>query len=407
MALADVTNILKHDYKNMTSLLNEESSGLAAQLDKNTDSIHGDYAVIAMEVGREYGVGARLEGDIMPPGRSVAPQQAHVRVKRIYGRYKMTKAEVSAMETDTGAFVRAQPRRMKNLKNACARDYSREVWQDGSGKLAQCGTTSGSTTVVLAAATSEQALVNLAEGMQIDIGVTADPQQVASDRVVVSVNFTNATIVISGAVVTTTSSHFLFRQGAGGAPQTVTQRELTGVQRLIDGTLAVQDLDPANVWNWSALVDSAAGVLRAPSENLIEKTVMRHENRGGGVDGLWASAGVYRAMVNQLKGRQRVVNDISLKGGHTAVEYTFGARNLPLAWDRDADVAGANSLWGLEYESLQVYIQDDWDWEDMDGQVLRLSTDGTHSFEGIYYTFRELGISERNHNFRIDDLEVA
>lgn len=407
MSLADVGNILKHDYKVLTNLLND-SVGLAAQLDRRTDSIVGDYAVIAMEVGREYGVGARLEGDILPPGRSVPPQQAHVTVKRIYGKYRMTKAEVSAMETDTGAFARAQPRRIKNLKSAVSRDYARQVWGDGAGKLATCGTTTASTTVQLAASTSEQALTNLAEGMQVDIGTIADPQNIASDRQIISVDFTLARVVISGGVVTTSSSHFLFRQGAGGSPATATQRELTGVARGVDDDTTLQDLDPAVVWNWKAFVDGNGGTLRAPSENLIERVVMRHENRSGSaVDGLWASDGVYRSMVNNLKGRQRVVNDISLKGGHTAVDYTFGARSMPLGWDRDASVAGQNSLWGFEYDSMAVYIQDDWDWEDLDGQVLRLATDGTHAFEGFYYSFRELGWTKRNDNFRIDDLETA
>lgn len=407
MALADVENILKHDYKNLTSLLND-SVGTCAQIDRKTDTIRGDYAVIAMEVGREFGVGSRLENEVMPAGESVPPEQAHVKVKRIYGRYRMTAAEIAAMETDVGAFTQAQPRRIKNLKNACRRDYARQTWGDGSGRMAQCGTTAGANVVVLAATTSEQALINFQEGARVDIGTNADPQLIASNRKVTAVDFDNATITIDGPAVTTSASHFVYRQGSGGAPQTATQRELTGIGRHVDDDTTDQGLDPSTVPFWKATVQANGATLRSPSENVLERAVHRHENRSGAdIDAWVAGDEVYRSMVNSLKGRQRVVNDLSLKGGHTAVDYTFGAQSKPLMRDRDAILAGPNSLWGFEWASLAMHIQWDWGWEDLDGQVLRLASDGTHSFEAIYRTFRELGVSERNHNLRVDDLEGA
>src|SRR3990167_8315919 len=115
MSLAEVEAILKDDYKQLYKLVNN-SVGLVAQLDMNTDSIVGNQAVIALEVGREFGTGWRLEGDTMPPGRSVAPQNVNVAVKRCYGRYRMTKAEISAMSSNVGSFARAQERLVANLK---------------------------------------------------------------------------------------------------------------------------------------------------------------------------------------------------------------------------------------------------------------------------------------------------
>lgn len=407
MALADVEDILKHDYKDLHNLLNN-SVGLCAQLDHNTDSLHGDFAVIALEVGREYGIGARLEGDVIPAAHSVAPKQVHVKVKRTLGRYRMTQAEIKAMETNVGAFIQAQPRRVKNLKDSATRDYARQTWGDGSGRIAQCGTTSNSTTVQLAATTAEQQLLNLAEGMQVDIGTNANPQLVAADRRVISVDFDNATIEISGTGVTTTGSNFVYRQGAGGDPGTDTQRELTGVANIVDDTAICETIDPADVWNWAALVFGNGSTLRPLSESTLESGVMRHEARTGAmVNELRAGLGTYRGMVNLLKGRQREVNKLALNGGHTAVDYTFGGHNLPLSYDRDADSLDQNSVWGFQWDSMKVYVQQDWGWEDLDGQILRLATDGTHAFEAIFYTFRELGVTERNKNFRFDDVETA
>jgi hypothetical protein len=408
VALADVEDILKHDYKDLTTLLNDKGSPVAAQIDRKTDTIHGDYAVIAMEVGREFGIGSRLEDEVLPQGESVAPVQAWVKVKRIYGAYRIGVPEIAAMETDAGAFTRAQPRRIRNLKNGCTREYSRQVWGNGSGRLAQCGTTSNSTTLVLAATTAEQSLINFAEGMRVDIGTDANPQVVASNRKVISVDEDNATLVIEGPAVTTTSSHFVYRQGAGGVPQTATQRELTGLERHVDDDTTDQNLDPATQWNWKALVLDAGGSLRPPSENLLETGSMRLENRSDAMLDAWVCGDeVYRACVNSLKGRQRDVNRLELKGGHAAIDFTFGARSAPLMNDKDATPVFPNSLLGLEWASFTMNVQRDWQWEQMDGNVLRMAKDGTHNLEAIYYTFRELSVSERNHNLRIDDIEGA
>jgi hypothetical protein len=408
VSLADVAEILKHDYKDLGTLLNNTASPVASQIERTTEGIVGDYAVIAMEVGREFGIGSRLEGDTLPPGRSVPPKQAVVKVKGVYGRYRIGAREIDAMKSNVGAFTTAEKRRVRNLLDGATREMSRQTWGNGSGRLVTCGVTANSTTVVLAATTADQALVNLAEGMQVDIGTDADPQAVASSRKIVSVNFAAATVVIDGAPVTTTGSHFLYRQGSGGEPQTATQREITGLARHIDDDTTDQGLDPSTTWAWAAIVDGNGGTNRPGSENLIERVVHKHSNRSGAsVDVLVAGDGVFRAQVNSLKGRQRVVNNIALKGGHSAIDYTFGAESMPLLRDKDMTPAFPNSLAGIEYASLKTYIGTDWGWEDRDGSVLRLATDDTHFFEAIYFTFRELGCEARNHNFRIDDLETA
>lgn len=407
MSLADVAEMLKHDYKNLSTLLNNTASPVASQIERTTDSIVGDYAVIAMEVGREYGIGARLEGDTMPPGRSVPPKSATIKTKGVYARYRIGAREIDAMKTNAGAFASAQERRIKNLKDGVTREMSRQTWGTGNGRLVTCGTTTASTTVQLAASTADQALVNLAEGMQVDIGTDADPQLIASSRKIVSVDFDLAQVVIDGAAVTTSGSHFLYRQGAGGTTQTVTQREITGLGLHVDNDTTDQGL-ASTQFGWAAIVDGNSGVNRAPAENLLERTVMKSANRSGAdVKNLVAGDGVYRSMANNLLGRRRVINTRELSGGHKGIDYAFGSRELVLQNDRDMTPAFPNSVVGLDYSSFKTYIGTDWNWEDRDGSVLRLATDDTHFFEAIYFTFREMGVERRNANFRVDDLETA
>lgn len=406
-ALADVSDILKHDYHGPLRTTLNNSVALDAQIERRTDSITGDFAVIPMEIGREIGVGGRKEREPVPAGGSIPPKVCHVKVKRLYGVFTVTKAEIAAMDTDRGSFERAITRRMRNLKDAITRWKSQQAWNDGSGRVAHCGTTTASATVVLDAATSEQVLTNLAEGMRIDIGTDANPQLIASDRTVVSVDFDNATVDISGAVVTTSASHFLYRQGSGGDPGTDDQREITGLGLALDNSADLQELGADDAFGWSATVDENGGDLRPVSENLIERAVHRHQNRSGAtVDSLWAEDAVFRACVNSLRGRTRQINTRQLKGGYEAIDFQVGAENLPLMRDRDAT---ANQIVGIQDDAFADFVQIDWDWEDENGsgQVLRLTPDRVHEYEAWFYSFRERGYYERNKFLLIDDVEGA
>lgn len=397
--------VLKDDYKGpLRKQINDATKALA-QFEKNHEDIVGAQAVIPCHVGRNTGVGSRKEGEVMPAAGNQRTVQATVPVRSHYGRIRFTKQVITRMESDRGAFVRAIKLETDGLKSDATRDQSRQVWNPTSdGALATCGTTSASTTVQLATTTPEQRLLDIREGMRLDIGTASNPQSIASDRLVSSVDLTNKTVTVDGAAVTTTSAAFLFRQGAGGT--STDQRELTPVPYMVKDTGSLQGIDPATEPIWAALVDDNGSVTTPLSENMVEKIVQRSENRSGKmVDSLWCEDGVYRFAANMLKARQRIVNTLELKGGHKAIDFQFGADSLPLARDRDAPTA---TIYGLNHESIVEYVDQDWTWEDEDGSgVLRLSSDSTHSFEGIFYKFSELGCVQRNANFKIGYLEEA
>ena len=85
-----------------------------------------------------------------------------------------------------------------------------QAFGDGTGFLAQCGTTTSDTEVVLA--TGDTWALDrgyLYPGLTIDIGTTSSESTVAADRVITAVDYANNTITISGAAVTTSGSHFI------------------------------------------------------------------------------------------------------------------------------------------------------------------------------------------------------
>lgn len=402
LALADA--ILKDDYEGPVSDQMNQLSKLTAQVTKNRRDFYGRQAVIPCHVGRNTGFGARLEGEVLPQAGGQAYVKQLVPLRYEYGKIRLTKQVISRIATDRGSFLNMVNSEMDGIKTDGSRDYNRQLWGTSDGVVAKCGTTTAANVVVLDALTTEQMLVTFAENsMRVDIGTVAAPQLIAANRLVTAVDFTNKTITIDGAAVTTSSTSRIFRQGSGGS--LTNQREVTGVQSIVSDTGALFNIDPATTFQWASIVDANGGVLRPISEGLIAKTQMRANNRSGkDVDLLWCEDGVFRAFGNLLQGQKRIVNTQQLQGGYTGLEFASAGTNTTITRDRDCP---PNELFGFCTSDLVEYVEDDWQWEAMDGSVLNRATDGTHAFEAIWYSFREFATIRRNSHFLIKDLEAA
>jgi hypothetical protein len=106
-------------------------------------------------------------------------------------------AVANAMDTEvTGA--------LENTRHQVAA----QAFGDGTGNIAQCGTTSSATTVVLGTSWAVDRGF-LYPGLKVDIGTASDEDSIANDRTITAVASDGLSITISGAAVTTTSSHFV------------------------------------------------------------------------------------------------------------------------------------------------------------------------------------------------------
>lgn len=402
LTLADA--VLKDDYEGPTRDQMNQLCQLAAQVGKNTTDFVGRQAYLTMHVKRNTGLGARLEGEVLP----VAGAQGYVKqlipCRSLYGKIRLTAQVISRMASEQGSFINAVNAEMDGIKTDGARDYNREAWGTSDGKVATCGTTTAANIVQLDAGTPEQVMFGFAEGsMRVDIGTVANPQSVCANRGITTFDLVNKTITIDGAAVTTASTNFVFRQGNGG--NGANQREITGMQTIIDSSGTLFGVDPTVTWQWASVVDSNSGTLRPISEGLVAKLQMRANNRSGkDIDLLWCEDGVYRAFGNLLSAMKRIVNTNQLTGGYKGLAFDAAGVETTITRDRDCP---PNKLYGMCSSDFVEFICDDWQWERTDGNVLRLATDGTHAFEAIWYSFRELATYRRNSHFRIDDLEAA
>ena len=413
--LSTVDAILKDDYKEYLDNLNN-ANFILSQVETRKDTVQGRIARHAVHLGRSSGVGARAENGTLPTAGNQAFATVPVPVRYVYGRIQLSGPTIKQAVTDRGAFIDALDAEMEGIKNDAMKDVNRQLWGTSNGVIAQCGTTTAATTVVLASTTGSTALRQLFfdGGMVVDIGTVASPTTVASARTISSVDETNKTIAISGAAVTTSSSHYVFRSGAGGASSNTGQPgdgqvELTGLQTIVDDSAVLHTINPSSQPKWKAYVNSNSGTNRSITETLITGSIMKTLTNSGKKPSLLVSAeGVNLAISNLLLSLKRNMEQTNLKGGYAGIQFyspsvSGKGDEAPTALYADFDCPN-NRLYGINPDVL-VYHQvgDGFQFMDLDGAVMNRKPD-TDAYEATLYAYGELACKQRNAHFVIKDI---
>lgn len=413
--LSTVDAILKDDYKEFLDNLNE-ANFILSQVETRKDTVQGRIARHAVHLGRSSGVGARAESGTLPTAANQSYATVPVPVRYIYGRIQLSGPTIKQAVSDRGAFIDALDAEMEGIKKDAMKDVNRQIWGTSNGVIAQCGTTSSSTTVQLASSTGTTALRQLFfdGGMVVDIGTVADPTTIASARTVSSVDETNKTIAISGAAVTTSSSHYVFRTGAGGASSNTGQPgdgqiELTGLQTIVDDTAVLHTINPSSQPKWKAYVNSNSGTNRSVTESLITGSIMKVLTNSGKKPSLLVSAeGVNLAISNLLLSLKRNMEQTQLKGGYAGIQFyspsvSGKGDESPTALYADFDCPN-NRLYGINPDVLVFHqVGDGFQFMDMDGAVMNRKPD-LDAYEATMYMYGELACKQRNAHFVIKDL---
>lgn len=417
LTLSAADAVLKEDYKGpVVSLLNN-GNVMLAQVERNSEDLVGRRWVAPLHVGRNSGVGARAENGTLPTAGNQQYVDSIGPVRYMYARISLTGPVIAAMSKSRGSFIRALTPEMEGAVDDAKRDYCRQVWGESNGRIATCGVTTASTTIVLASTTRADQMRHLEEGFRISIGTLASPAAAADNRTITSVDYDAKTFVISGAVVTTAGTDFVFRYGAAGASTNTGnpgdgQIELTGLQTHVSATAILHTVNPATTTRWKAGVfnnPAGAGTNRAISENLVNQALMGQEITSGKVvEMLVGSDGVYRAYSNVLTSLKRMMDTVELKGGYAGVSVgtqqmgKSGAKNLALTWDRDCP---NNRLYGLTPSDFTFYEMEDWDWIDPNANGSVLVQDGdTDSYKATLKKYGELVCRKRNSQLVINDI---
>lgn len=356
-----------------------------------SDMIGGKYLDFPIELARNPGISYRLEGEALGNPGATPYAEVHVPVYAGYGRVRFTGHVMKLATTKPQSFADHMRREMTNIKDSAVKDSSRIYYGDGSGLLATCVNGATASTIEV----SKDAAKWITPGMEIDIlnTSTGAPLAVGREVTLVTPGASTTVVTFSGAAVTTTTSHGVYR--AGNATS-LTQREPTGISKIADSAGTLHTVDPASYPIWSGVETSMGGSLTEAAMGRMDDDIRVN---GGDVSAIFTSLGVRRAYFGLLKSGRQFHNTVEFDGGYKALAFHNG-REIPVIDDVDAP---SGTMFFLTEKTLSIRQAEEWRFVDTDGNIFD-RVQGYDMYEVLLRKFWELCTYRRNSHGKLTNI---
>lgn len=354
---------------------------------------NGKEVVFDTHIGRNQGIGARNVREKLPVAGAQKYKQAHLYLTNLYGSIEVDGQLFEQAAEDYQAFINVVDMEITGLKRDLAVDLNRQVYGDGSGTLAVVVDQPSSTTLEV------DSTHWLQEGMIIDIvdPSTGVKQQSGAASSIEIVGIDEATNIITvtgtlGTFSTHISANDILVRSSNGVNSF--GKEWTGLAAIVDDTSELHEIDPADYPVWKATKE-ALGSVGTPgtlTELHLINLVQKVDKKGGDVDVMLASPGVFNAYWDLLQGLRQFTNGATLTGGQRAFSFTSLGKEIKFVSDY---AAPTGTLYALSTKELVVNRKKDWSWMDRDGSMWSRVAD-TDAYEARYYQYSQLGTYRRN-----------
>jgi hypothetical protein len=150
------------------------------------------------------------------------------------------------------------------------------------------------------------------------------------------------------------------------------------------------DADTESIWR--AFVINNSGVPAPFDQDMISQMMDGVDQIGDGAPQmLMTTHGIRRQYFNQLIGSRRYAGAaMEMDGGYRALEYS----DIPMVVDKDCT---RGRIYGLDFDTIQMFMETDWYWMDADGSILHRMRD-QDAYQACLYRYHELGTDARNRN---------
>lgn len=379
---------------------------LLSQLEKNTEDVEGREAVLAVNIGRNQGIGARAELGTLPDAGAQTYINPRIPLRYNYGRIQLSGQIIRDTSSDSGSFTRSVQSETQGVVRDLKNDVARQCYGDGTGVILTASGAKTSQTFPVANATTAQ-LAQLGVGMKIDIGSAAGtPSDIADGVVITAINRTAKTITVSGTLGTVASGSRISRHGNGGTG--VTQKEITGAKAIVAASGSLYGIDPATYPDWASYVKTSAG---AVSEDMFIEVDQEVNMASGEQIDLWVTtSAVHRGVAALLQSDKRFPGTNQLRGGYSGLDMSSvsqgmqGANEVTMVFDKDMTESGA--AYGFCTKRLQEYSNSDWEFMQDDGAILSRVAN-KDAYEATIFAYKEIGTDGRNAHGKIEGITVA
>jgi hypothetical protein len=355
---------------------------------------NGKEVIFDTHIGRNQGIGARGVREKLPLAGAQKYQQAHLYLTNLYGSIEVDGQLFEQASEDYQSFINIVDNEIKGLRKDLANDLNRQVYGDGSGKLAVVSAQPSASTLTV------DSVLYLEEGMTFDVvdPSTGVKQQsgAASSLEITGINETTNVITVTGTLgtfSTNISAGDILVRSSNGVNSF--GKEWTGLGAIVKATGSLHGIDPATYPVWKSTVETL-GVPGTSTGTLTElaliNLVQKVDKKGGDVDVMLASPGVFNAYWDLLQGLRQFTNGATLEGGQRA--FTFDAVGKPIKFVSDY-AAPKGTVYALSSKEIVVNRKKDWSWMDRDGSMWSRVAD-TDAYEARYYQYSQIGTYRRN-----------
>jgi len=347
---------------------------------------NGKEVIFDTHSGRNQGIGARSVREKLPTAGAQKYKQAHLYLTNLYGSIEVDGQLFEQAAEDYQAFINVVDMEITGLKRDLAVDLNRQVYGDGSGTIATVVSVSGQVITVDSTHWVQEGMI--LTGVDTGTGAVADS---GNELEVAAIDETNSTITVTGTISALAANDVLVR-----ASNTTNSygKEWTGLAAIVDDTSVLHEIDPADYPVWKATKEdiSSGGTPGTLTELALINLVQSVDKKGGDVDVMLASPGVFNAYWNLLQGLRQFTNGATLTGGQRA--FSFDALGKPIKFVSDY-AAPENTLYALSSKEIVLNRKRDWSWMDRDGSMWSRVAD-TDAYEARYFQYSQLGTYRRN-----------
>lgn len=372
--LTALDKVLKEVYVPAVREQMQKEVVLLSQVQRTSENITGEgkYAVLALMLGYNEGIGARGDNEDLPEPSSVRYDKTLIPIRTTYGRIYVTGKAIRQTRTDTGAFIRAIDSEMKNMVTGFKRDINRQLFGDGSGTLSTVDGDQSSVTTI-----KVKSVQYFRVGMLIDI----HEETPITNRKIVGIDKANSTITIDGSAVTVSDGTVITRAGSK-------DKEMFGLENIVNTTDWL--LNPADVPEWVAhIIQLPANYTSQQLLDGLQAAYSACEEYGEEAPNLAITTFAIRdKYASALTTLRRVVNTMQLEFGFTGLEFN----NLAIIPDNQCP---AGVLYMLNTKHLILSTASDFDWADEDGKILD-KVPGKDAYTAYMYFDANFATDRRN-----------
>ncbi len=415
-SLDQPSQVFKHKYGKQSDATFNASNPILSRIKKN-ELFVGDSVIINNPMSFSGGVG----NSVLPKSNTGKYENATLTSKQAYAMINVSREALKAASTDEGAFVRMTKEPTKKALESFMRNYSRQLFGDGSGVLGRgdgTGTVvsgNGSTAtpylVVFPVAQFHDAVFEERDYVQVVTGLSTDNSggAVENDLLeIVEVNPTTRAVYLVGVSARLAALALAideFQATDGLCMQGSYQEDFTGLRKVSILSELYDNGTPGTLYGvaiqrrWKMFVkDNGAVAVGKPVLNEMMLTVDR---RAGKTPNLIATGFTQFAKMLALSEDQKqytlMPRDSKFANeqfAFQAIEYMSTTGPVPVVVDR---MIHDDEIWFLNDNFIEGYFRPGMaQWADEDGAIFsRIS--GKDSYEARYCLYGEIFITPPFH----------